>query len=335
MQATQSAPHHKPVSYTLPSQSLLDNSACKHCPVKKQLNQRTESISSLQQITNPARAPITFEVMHGRFLLRILAVLLTLVLVGTVIGFALFAPKIMPYDPNMMSISERLQAPSAAHWLGTDAYGRDLFSRIVVGARDSLSVAVGAVLISLIPGVLIGMIAGLKRGWLEHITTQIMDAWLALPGLLLALVMAAAFGRSLHVLMFALGLASIPAFYRICRAETMRVANEEYVAASVACGAALPHLLMRHILPGVAPSLIVIATLRVGQMLLATSALGFIGLGAPPPTPEWGALLAEAREYMHMAWWLMWYPGLAIALTVFGFNLLGDRLRDWLNPDLR
>lgn len=255
-----------------------------------------------------------------------------IVLVSAMLLLAAVAPFVIPHDVAAISPLDRLQAPSWTHPFGTDAFGRDLFSRVIYGARLSLSVTMSAVAIGAVPGTILGIMGGAERGWLERIMTQVMDAWLALPAILVALVMAAVFGRSLVVLTFAVGLAGIPAYYRIARAETMRISGETYIEAAQSLGATRPHLFALHILPNIAPTVVVMMTLRTGRLLLAVSALSFIGLGAPPPAPEWGALLADGREYMHSAWWLMMFPGLFIAITVYGFNMLGDGLRDWLDP---
>jgi peptide/nickel transport system permease protein len=245
---------------------------------------------------------------------------------------AFAAPYLTPYDPAAMTPIAKLQAPSMQHVFGTDIYGRDLFSRVVYGARLSLGVTIASVALGAVPGTLLGILFGMRRGLAESIFTQVMDAWLALPPLLLALVMAATFGRSLLTLTLALGLAGIPSYYRMTRAETLRLRGELFVHASESLGAGRWHLLVHHLLPNALPYLLVLVGLRLGRMLLAVSALSFIGLGTPPPSPEWGALLAEGRDYMHLAWWLTVFPGLSIALTVFGFNLLSDGLRDWLDP---
>jgi ABC-type dipeptide/oligopeptide/nickel transport system permease subunit len=249
-------------------------------------------------------------------------------LIGLVVLASSLAPQIAPYDPSALNPSERLLAPSAEHFFGTDMFGRDLFSRIIYGAQPTLLVAVGAMLLGLLPGVTLGLLAGQKRSLFDQILTQIVDAWLALPGVLIALVMVAMLGRSLAVLLLALGISAIPTFFRIVRAETMRIYSEEYVEAAVSLGADSRGILLRHVLPNIKSSIIVLCAITVGRMLLATSALSFIGLGAPPPSPEWGSLLAEGRSYMYEHWWLMWFPGAAIALTTFGFYLLGNCLRD-------
>jgi peptide/nickel transport system permease protein len=253
-----------------------------------------------------------------------------LILLAFIVGIAIFAPSIAPYNPTTIDPSARLMAPGESHRFGTDMYGRDLFSRVLYGAQPSLMVAVGAVLLGLIPGVLLGLLAGSRRGLFDQFATQIMDAWIALPGVLVALVLVAMLGRSLTVLTIALGVSSIPTFYRVTRAETLRAYTALYVKAAESLGAHPSQILLRHILPNIAASLIVLVSVTVSRMLLATSGLSFIGLGAPPPSPEWGSLLAESRSHLHDAWWLIWFPGLAISLTTFAFYSIGNALRDRL-----
>jgi ABC-type dipeptide/oligopeptide/nickel transport system permease subunit len=251
-------------------------------------------------------------------------------LLAIIIGVAVFAPSIAPYDPVKIDPSVRLIAPSADHLFGTDMYGRDLFSRMLYGAQPSLTVAVGAVLIGLVPGVMLGLIAGSRRGVVDQFLTQIMDAWIALPGVLVALVMVAMLGRSLLVLTLALAISTIPTFYRVTRAETLRASIMLYVKAAESLGATPQHILLRHILPNIASSLIVLAAVTISRMLLASSGLSFIGLGAPPPSPEWGSLLAESRSHLHDSGWLIWFPGMAIFLATFAFYSIGTTLRDRL-----
>ena len=185
-------------------------------------------------------------------------------------------------------------------------------------------------MLSAVPGTALGLLAGYRRGWFEQVVARGMDAWLAFPGLLLAIVLVARLGPSLTATVVALGVVGIPWYYRLARTGTLSLRHAAYVEAAQASGATAARVLLRHILPNMTSSLVVLSTLRLGTVLLALGGLSFIGLGAQPPTPEWGALLAAGREYMDTAWWLAAFPGLALTLTVMGFNLLGDGLRDAL-----
>ncbi|MBE0689961.1 MAG: ABC transporter permease, partial [Anaerolineae bacterium] len=228
--------------------------------------------------------------------------LLGAVIVIAVCLLALLAPQIVPGDPSRIDARARLEAPSLEHPFGTDAFGRDLFRRVVHGAQPSLGVSVFAVVLGAVPGILLGMFAGRTGRWIDHLMTQVMDAWIALPGVLLALLLAAVLGRPLVVLTLALGIGTIPMFFRVARTETLRIRSELYVEAAVSLGADSWRITRAHVLPNIASSMIVLCTVMIGRMLLATSALSFIGLGAPPPSPEWGGLLAEGRAHMHEAW---------------------------------
>lgn len=255
-----------------------------------------------------------------------------LLILAAMVLATVFAPLMTPYNATEMQMTARLQAPSWAHIFGTDLYGRDLFSRIVYGGRITLSVSAAAVVLGASVGSLLGVVAGMRHGWVDRLLTQVMDAWLALPAILVALVMAAALGRTALVLTVALGVAGVPSYYRIARVETQRIADQNYVEAVQCLGATPRYLFLCHIIPNILPTLGVMISLRFGRMLIAVSSLSFIGLGVPPPAPEWGALLAESRDYIHQAWWLMLFPGLSIALTVYAVNLLSDGLRDLLDP---
>lgn len=250
----------------------------------------------------------------------------SLMLLGVVLALIVIAPALAPYPPNEINPSQRLLPPGPNHLFGTDAYGRDLLSRILTGAQLSLPVAIGAALIGALPGSLIGVVAAMRQGFLESLVTQSMDALMALPGLLVALAMVSAFGRDLAILAMALGFATLPMFYRIARAETLRLRHELFVTAARSLGASEFRVMVQHILPNITSTLIVLLAVTTGKLLLATSALSFIGLGAPPPAPEWGSLLAEGRDHMHHAWWLMWFPGAIIAFTTFCFYMLSHRL---------
>ena len=250
------------------------------------------------------------------------------VLVGLVCLAALLAQILAPHDPAALSPDALLQPPSALHPFGTDALGRDLFSRVLFGARLALRLSLLSVAISAIPGTLLGMVAGFYRGLFDQVVSRLMDAWLALPGLLLALLVIARTGPSLDGAILALGIAGIPSFYRLMRGSTISLSQLPFIEASRALGAGGAVLILRHIFPNLLSSLIVLVSLRLGTFLLAGGSLSFIGLGAQPPMPEWGALLAEGRDYIDMAWWMFTFPLLAITTTVLGLNLLGDGLRD-------
>lgn len=256
-------------------------------------------------------------------------------LIGLVALIALFASQIAPYAPDVMLPGARLLPPSPAHWFGTDAFGRDLFSRVVFGARLALKLSLLAALISAVPGVLFGMLAGYFRGWVDQVLSRLVDTWLALPGLLLALLIIARTGPSLEGAILALGLTGIPGYYRLVRSGAISLSHMPYVEASRALGAGGARMIFLHILPNLFSSLIVLTSLRLGIFLLAGGSLSFIGLGAQAPLPEWGALLAEGRDYVDTAWWMFAFPLAAISITVMGYNLLGDGLRDRYSKDTR
>ena len=280
-----------------------------------------------------ARTPIWRRAPLGRRVTPSLwvggGIVLLLVLV------ALLAPILALYPPDLIVAESRLQPPSPAHPFGTDALGRDLYSRVVYGARIAVGMAILGVGIAMSVGVVLGLVAGFRGQWSDQILSRVMEVWLAFPGLLLAIIIVARLGPSLKSTVIALGIVGVPSFFRLARASTLSARRAEYVEAAQAIGAREHRILLRHILPNIAPSLIVLATMRLGALILAGGALSFIGLGAQPPQPEWGALLAAGRGYMDTAPWLAIFPGLCITLTVVGLNLLGDGLRDALDPRLR
>jgi ABC-type dipeptide/oligopeptide/nickel transport system permease subunit len=245
---------------------------------------------------------------------------------------ALLAPTLASYPFDQVVPEARLQAPSLAHPFGTDAFGRDLLSRVVYGARVALTMAGLGVSISAGVGLTLGLLVGYYDGWLDLIASRVIEVWLAFPGLLLALIVVARLGSSLRNAAIALGLVGVPSFYRLARASVLSAREAPYVDAARAVGASDRRIILRHILPNIASPLVVLATMRLGTMVLAAGGLSFIGLGAQPPRPEWGAMLADGRDYMTQAPWLAIYPGLCITLSVVGFNLLGDGLRDLLDP---
>ena len=270
-----------------------------------------------------------------RQLRRNRAAMLGAALISLEILIAVFAPLVAPYDPIEQSIYDALQPPSAAHWLGTDEVGRDILSRIIYGTRISLRVGLLAVGIGSAIGVTLGLIAGFYGKMADNLILRLMDIWLAFPGILLALAIIAVLGPSLFNVMIAVGLSAVPTYVRVTRSSVLSVREMEYVLGARAVGCPSRIIIWRHILPNVLPSLIVLTTLGIAGAILAAAALSFIGLGAQPPTPEWGAMLTVGRQFMRQAWWVTAFPGLAIMITVLGINLLGDGLRDALDPRLR
>lgn len=260
--------------------------------------------------------------------------ILGLVIVLLLLFVALFADFIAPYDPIQQS-SAFLEPPSLAHPFGTDALGRDLLSRVIHGARVSLAVGIGAVLIALFIGLAVGMLGGYLGGRVDAVVVMVIDTFMSFPGLLVAMVIAALLGSSLPVVMLAVGIGEFTLFARLVRSVVYAERERDFVLASRSLGAGPLLIVFRHVIPNILPSLIVLITLSIGNAILAAASLGFLGLGAQPPTPEWGNLVNIGQEYMREAPWLVWFPGLAIVATVVGANLLGDGLRDSLDPRLR
>ncbi|MBM6596305.1 ABC transporter permease [Microvirga pudoricolor] len=247
---------------------------------------------------------------------------------------AIFADVLAPYDPIEQSRAF-MEPPSAAHLFGTDALGRDLLSRVIYGARVSLAVGLGAVLIALLIGMFVGLMGGYFGGRVDAFVVMVIDTFMSFPGLLVAMVIAAMLGSSLPVVMLAIGIGEFTLFARLVRSVVYTERERDFVLASRSLGASSFHILITHIIPNILPSLIVLVTLSIGNAILSAAALGFLGLGAQPPTPEWGNLVNIGQEYMREAPWLVWFPGLAIVATVLGANMLGDGLRDALDPKHR
>jgi peptide/nickel transport system permease protein len=255
-----------------------------------------------------------------------------LVLLITIATLAILAPWVTRYDPIEMVASERLKPPSAQYWFGTDAFGRDIYTRIVYGGRISLRVGIVSVAIAAALGVTGGLLAGYFGGWTDTFIMRIADITLAFPGILLALVIIAVLGPSLFNAMIAVGIAAAPTYARVTRGLVLKTKATAYIEASIAIGSPPSRVILRHILPNILGSLVVVATLGVAGAIIAGAALSFLGLGAKPPTPEWGLILSEGRSYLRHASWITTFPGLAIMLTVLSINLLGDGLRDALEP---
>lgn len=255
------------------------------------------------------------------------------VLIFLAVGLA--APYITPFDPIEQKLERALQLPSAIHLLGTDELGRDIFSRIVGGSRISLYIAAGSVFTALAVGSVLGILGGYFGGWLDAIISRIIDIMMALPSLLLAIAIIALFGVGVNNVILAVALGATPAFARLARASTLTVRNLEYIEAARSMGATDGRIIVRHILPNIMVPLIVQTSLTVASSLLTASGLSFLGLGAQPPTPEWGAMLATGRSYLTKAPHVAVFPGLAIMLVVLAFNLTGDGLRDALDPKMK
>ncbi|MGO4329982.1 glutathione ABC transporter permease GsiD [Cupriavidus sp. 2TAF22] len=257
------------------------------------------------------------------------------VFVLLLVAIAIFAPHLVPYDPENFFDYDALNAgPSAAHWFGVDSLGRDIFSRILAGARISLAAGFFSVIIGAIVGTVLGLLAGYYEGWWDRIVSRVSDVLFAFPGILLAIGIVAILGNGMTNVIFAVAVFSIPAFARLVRGNTLMLKRLTYVEAARSIGASDWTILMRHILPGTISSIVVYFSMRIGTSIITAASLSFLGLGAQPPTPEWGAMLNEARADMVTAPHVAIFPSLAIFLTVLAFNLLGDGLRDALDPKI-
>ena len=250
----------------------------------------------------------------------------------TVLVLALLAPWLAPYDPLATSWSAVRKAPSAAHWFGTDEVGRDLLSRVIWGARASLSAGLVAVLIAVAVGLPLGMVAGYLGGWIDMVIGRLTDAMLAIPFLILAIALAAFLGPSLSNAMIAIGVTATPLFVRLARGQVLQARAEDWVEAARSVGNPRARILVRHILPNILPPVMVQATLTIASAIIAEASLSFLGLGQQPPAPSWGSMLNTAQRFLTQAPWMALFPGAAIFLTVLAFNLFGDALRDALDP---
>ena len=263
---------------------------------------------------------------------------ISLIGAGIVLFFillAMFGPMIAPEGINEQDLSKRLLAPSSEHWFGTDDFGRDIFSRVIHGARISLWVGFFSVTLSVIVGSFLGIIAGYYGRWVDTIISRMFDILLAFPSILLAIAVVAVLGPSLQNALIAIAIINVPNFGRLIRSKVLSVKEEEYIVAAKAIGMRDSRILFSHILPNSMTPIIVQGTLAIATAIIEAAALGFLGLGAQAPAPEWGKMLADARIYLLKAPWTMIFPGLAIMLTVLGFNLMGDGLRDALDPKMK
>jgi peptide/nickel transport system permease protein len=263
--------------------------------------------------------------------------LVGLILIGTLAACALLAPVLATHPEDLYELhpAKRLRAPSGEHWLGTDRMGSDIYSRLLFGARITILIGVIAVGAALVIGVPVGLVAGHYHGWASDLLMRVSDIFLAVPQVVLAIAIAQTLGPSLPNVILALSVTYWPWFARVVYAETRSLQQEVFVESTTALGASPWRLVVLHVLPNIASPIIVRASIGMGFTILTAAALGFLGLGPPPPTPEWGRTIAESREFLPDAWWYAAAPGLAIFLTVMGFNLLGDGLRDVLDPRIR
>lgn len=267
-----------------------------------------------------------------RKLLRRKAAVFGLCVVALFVLVALLAPWIAPNDPVKTSWTAIRKAPSALHWFGTDENGRDILSRIIHGASASLRAGVISVSIAVALGVPIGLLAGYRGGWIDAIISRVTDAMLACPFLILAIAMAAFLGPSLRNAMIAIGISATPIFVRLARGATMATMVEDYVEAARAVGNPRWRIALRHVLPNIVPPVLVQATLAIAMAIIAEASLSFLGLGQQPPAPSWGSMLNAAQRFLGQAPWMAIFPGLSIFVVVLAFNLLGDGLRDALDP---
>lgn len=258
-----------------------------------------------------------------------LAVLILLIL------SALFSDILTPYEFDKINPINALRPPSLEHPMGTDAFGRDQLTRIMHGGKVSLQVGMISVLIGGTFGIFVGAIAGFFGGWIDEIVSRFIDIMLAFPSILLALAVVSVLGPDLYNLMIAVGISSIPAFARLVRGAVLSIKENDYIVAAKSLGLTRARIVIVHIIPNIFASILVFATLEVATAILAGASLNFLGMGAKPPTPEWGLLLAESRDFFRRAWWLATFPGIAIMVTVISINLLGDGLRDTFDPWLK
>lgn len=269
-----------------------------------------------------------------------LGVLGVIIILGLVF-IAIFAPYISPYNPYSQNISQRLMPPAfmasgdISHPLGTDYVGRDLLTRIIYGTRISMLVGLSAVGIQVFIGVLLGLLAGYYGKIIDSAVTFLVNAMMSFPFILLAMSLVAVLGPSLQNIIVALGITGWPIFTRVTRIETMKIRDQEFVLAAKTLGFRVRRIILVHILPNLLPSILVIATVEVARAIIRETLLSFLGLGIQPPTPSWGTMLAEGRNYMLIQWWLATFPGLAIFISALGINLLGDALRDIFDPYIR
>ena len=298
--------------------------------VSRPLGGRDRGDSLAQQARGESMAVLTW-----RELRRNAGAMIGIVTLIAIVFMAILAPVVAPYDPVALSPVDSSQGPSAQHWMGTDVLGRDIFSRVIFGARISLWLGLVSVGIASVLGLTLGLIAGYFGGWAETIIMRGADMMLAFPSFLLALTILFALGQSIINVMIAVGLASVPGYTRIVRGSVLSAREMEYVVAARTIGSSDGRLLWRHILPNVIAPVIVIASVGIAWAIITAASLSFLGMGVQPPTPEWGSMVNEGMRHLRRAWWISSFPALAIVVTVLAINLVGDGLRDALDPKLR
>jgi len=290
----------------------------------------TPSRSGMKDVS----APLT-HLRRSRGWARRVSLAIVLALLLIIVGAALLAPLVAPYNPTDIALDQGLRAPSARHWFGTDQLGRDVLSRVIWGARVSLLIALSAVVLAGAFGGLVGLVAGYAGGWIDIFVMRFADVQFSLPAVIMALVLVGTVGSSLLSLIVVLSLANWARFARVVRSEALALRNADFVLLARLAGASSTRIVIRHILPNVGNTFIVLATLDIGLIVILEATLSFLGLGVQPPDPSWGAMIADGRGYLERAWWASILPGAVLMTTVLCFNQLGDALRDGLNPRLK
>jgi peptide/nickel transport system permease protein len=273
--------------------------------------------------------------MLARRLFRSAPFVVGAVLVIAMVVVSAAAPVLTSYQPVKMSPAERLQPPSAEHPFGTDQLGRDVLARVMYGGRLSLPMGIAPIAVAAVAGLILGLVSGFYGGWIDLVLMRIVDVWIAFPPILLALAIVTILGTGLTNIMIALGIAWIPYYARMVRGSVLEAKQRVYVDAARALGSLDLRIVVRHVLPNVLTPIMVMSSMGVANAILAGAALSFLGLGAQAPAPEWGTSLADARQFIRLGWWVGLFPGLAIAVTVLGANLMGDGIRDALDPKLK
>jgi len=289
------------------------------------------------QLTMPPVDPVAIDTpkpRRRRFPLRRLPWTAIIIIVAF-LAAGLFAPLLAPFDPYTPSLGDRLQPPSAEHWLGTDTLGRDLLSRLIFGARVTLVVVMIALAVSAAVGIAIGVIAGFFRGKVDTVISRTVDAMLAIPSIFVALALAAARGPGQASVVIAVSIVLWARFARVIRSDVLSLTEQDFIAQAQVTGCSRTRTMLIHILPNVLNSVMVLLSINMGYVIMLEASLSFLGAGIPPPTPSWGAMVSEGQNYIGVAWWVSIMPGIAIALIVLALNVFGDWLRDYLDPRTR